>query len=258
MKMKIRNGFVSNSSSSSFVVFMSEKPDTPEKMMEILFPHKSATDTISCFEDYSKTCREIAEQVFSDYQSYKNNLPKTKKAINKEILNNLKNLFSNSYYGSIMDSCGYGSNSFIGTDLSLLTDLRILNAQSKEKSDIFYKEYNSLLEKKSKMKNPYTLGQSRSQEYVDKYYETIENIEQNDEEVKQIRKLHFDEQNKIYKQMGVISEKLGQIDAEKLLKHFDGWELFITEYSDNDGQALFEHGSIFEYGHARAIQFSHH
>lgn len=37
--MKIRNGFVSNSSSSSFVVAFPNKPETAEQVKELLWPH---------------------------------------------------------------------------------------------------------------------------------------------------------------------------------------------------------------------------
>jgi len=36
--MKIRNGFVSNSSSSSFIVFFKKKPGTVKEIKDYLFP----------------------------------------------------------------------------------------------------------------------------------------------------------------------------------------------------------------------------
>jgi len=62
--MKIRNGFVSNSSSSSFVVAFPKKPESAEEVQEIMFGNTEC-EAFDCY-DYETTTTEIAEQVFKD------------------------------------------------------------------------------------------------------------------------------------------------------------------------------------------------
>lgn len=62
--MKIRNGFVSNSSSSSFVVAFPKKPESVEEVHKMLFG-QTEPRAFTCYGDEVNTSR-IAQQVFSD------------------------------------------------------------------------------------------------------------------------------------------------------------------------------------------------
>ncbi len=67
--MKIRNGFVSNSSSSSFVVAFKTKPKNADEVKKILF---GTQESISQF-NYKFTANELAERIFNDIKSQKPN-----------------------------------------------------------------------------------------------------------------------------------------------------------------------------------------
>ena len=64
--MKIRSGFVSNSSSSSFVVVLEKKPNSPEELKNVLFKDEKIVQ----YYDYSKTTEEVSQRVFNDIERF--------------------------------------------------------------------------------------------------------------------------------------------------------------------------------------------
>jgi hypothetical protein len=63
--MKIRTGFVSNSSSTSFIVGFDKKPKTIGQLLDLMFPDYHISSTISYYDTYtSKT--EVVERVWKD------------------------------------------------------------------------------------------------------------------------------------------------------------------------------------------------
>ena len=68
--MKIRTGFVSNSSSSSFVVFFSKKPETAEEMKKLLYGDLKRKATYDWMDGVFDTI-ELATVVFNDLKNKK-------------------------------------------------------------------------------------------------------------------------------------------------------------------------------------------
>lgn len=75
--MKIRNGFVSNSSSSSFIVFLPKRPKTQKECFQMLFPKGNPKQILSNDAGYCASTREeiltlkdAAGIVFKDIQRY--------------------------------------------------------------------------------------------------------------------------------------------------------------------------------------------
>ena len=65
--MKTRNGFVSNSSSSSFVVLLPHKPKSVEDLKDMMFPMWSWDDVIDNeYVDKTMTIKEVVGRVFKD------------------------------------------------------------------------------------------------------------------------------------------------------------------------------------------------
>lgn len=67
--MKIRSGFVSNSSSSSFIVALDHKPVDANDLMSMMFPNMPE-DSLHHYDRWdrveSHTIKEISERVFND------------------------------------------------------------------------------------------------------------------------------------------------------------------------------------------------
>lgn len=85
--MKVRNGFVSNSSSSSFVVKFPREPKSAQDVKDMMFPHEGCSCTYEEEEeyyDYKTTKTKIAKQVWRDIEWQD-------KEKNEEILDKIKN-----------------------------------------------------------------------------------------------------------------------------------------------------------------------
>jgi len=65
--MKIRQGFVSNSSSSSFVVAFPKKPESVEDVKDMMFGNRVSFSDVYSEEEYSTST--IAETIFADIQN---------------------------------------------------------------------------------------------------------------------------------------------------------------------------------------------
>ena len=105
--MKTRTGFVSNSSSSSFIIGLSNKPSCVEDVHKELFDTDEVRELEALYDgDDTYTTLDVAQQVYEDVSNQKpTNLDKGK----KEILENI-NRSKNSLY---VISISYYSN-FVG------------------------------------------------------------------------------------------------------------------------------------------------
>lgn len=91
--MKIRNGFISNSSSSSFIVRLPKKPKTFEELKNSMFPNKEWTDRINYeyLENESLTVAQVIKQIFNDIE------------INQKDATNIKETMLSGYIREIED-----------------------------------------------------------------------------------------------------------------------------------------------------------
>ena len=64
--MKIRSGFVSNSSSSSFVVVLEKKPNSPEELKNVLFKDEKVVS----YYEYCKTTEEVSQRIFKGIEQF--------------------------------------------------------------------------------------------------------------------------------------------------------------------------------------------
>lgn len=85
--MKTRNGFVSNSSSSSFIVLFPNKPKTRDELKSMMFPKYDGNERIkSDYCDQYLTVWQVVDRVFSDMNNgQKDRINTVKDALNGHI-----------------------------------------------------------------------------------------------------------------------------------------------------------------------------
>jgi len=67
--MKVRLGFVANSSSSSFLVGFSRIPKTEDELREMMFGDQKGTNVIYGYDEYAWSVEGIVKRVFRDLQN---------------------------------------------------------------------------------------------------------------------------------------------------------------------------------------------
>jgi len=223
--MKIRNGFVSNSSSSSFVVAFSHKPESAEELKKMMFPDKSWTNTVKIY-DKSLTVSQVVEAVWAD-------LKDQDEVDNEKLLN----LFTHDWdsYNSAKD--------------------RFAIKKLRSKAEKLREEVDQYVE--SKIGSSPAWG-SDNKEEQDAYYEKKVEFQQSDETYKKMWEKYLEVTREEWEKM----EDLQRAHGEKQLSLFQdrvrGRFLALFHYEDNIGDfgAVMEHAGIFyNIAHKR---FSHH
>lgn len=221
--MKIRNGFVSNSSSSSFIVIWDKQPESVEEVKNILFGEQ---EKLAHYGDPVDTMI-LASTIFED----------TKEATIDEIKNENGNLF---YY----DSYGYGRTG----RPSWTSEGYKANKELMNKYEIEYNEDNKQRDFYKSILDDYSSEEKKSFERQAKL-ERVLKLDMSK------REKDFHEATKEYKKyndcLWCRSETWGKLVQEStntLLEDYKGKFISIYEYSDNDGNlgSTLEHGGVFE------------
>jgi len=268
--MKIRNGFVSNSSSSSFVVAFPHKPNSVEEVYKMMFNTREGgvDHPYSSFDDLIEgmSHARISEKVWDDIKSKKvdkyedKRIPAKLKDI-KEEFSNLYYYNTNAYYGQRKDEKGgswsYPIGKYFGSDKKALDELRdlIICIEAKEhdireKQCVIFKN-NFKIERvdyaskcsKTPEGNPFTKKQ------IDDYEEYNLAIDKFKKENKEYVALQL-ELDKIWsedhKKRNELEDKIAKIDAKAFCEDHKGSFIVILSYSDHSREGtILEQGNIF-------------
>lgn len=224
--MKIRNGFVSNSSSSSFIVCWNKKPESVEEVKSILFNNMN---TVSYY-DYVESTQRLAEEIFNDT-----------KEINKQAL---KDMISEQY--DYWDGSWYSKG--YKADEKLCKQYEKEYNAAKEEEEILKnleKKYNDFeknrIIRKRKLENILNLDSLNN--YEKEYLDLINKLD----ELRQILWGYNDTMNKL---IDDSYNKFIRDNKGKFIVHY--------EYSDNDGSlgCVLEHGDCFN--NVEHERISHH
>jgi len=225
--MKIRNGFVSNSSSSSFLVVWDKKPQSIKEVKEILFGNSK----YHYYYDYQETTDRLSEIIFDD----------TEEASIEQIKDEYTPYYS--YWGDKGTWYGKGFK---------------IDNEDMVKYEILAENEHNLREQHRKFISSFTSAERLEFERKIKLNKVLENTyvlttrekewESSEEFLNKIETLR-DTMNNLENDM---SEK----SAQKYLDKHKGKFISYYEYADDGGQSILEHGEVFS--NLEHTRFSHH
>ena len=218
--MKIRKGFVSNSSSSSFLVVWDKKPGSVEEVHQILF---DGLDTHSYWDDHFDA-KKLSEIIFND----------TQEATEKQILEEIRS----SYYFEDWN------NKNVWRYVGYKADKKLLEEYAKNKIELnrqidfyesMYKEYSEkdkeFIQRKVKLE--------RVNQVETELTKREKDLLEIKAELEKYKKLSWDRND---------TNKLVKDSYNKMMEDFKDKFFAVYSYSDNDGSinSCLEHSEVFD------------
>ena len=221
--MKIRNGFVSNSSSSSFLVMWDKKPKDTEELKNILFG-----DTKSIGDPYSDngyTTTELANTLFRDLTE-----------ANDQSLRDENNHYCSNWGRKYDWNVGYKT---LEEETELMNKVESLMSSVNNRSRFDRSTELRKLEKEMNIEQ-IKLSIDRKRKYVEiSNYDII--YTQNEKEYLDFLKI-YEKIDEVGKKVDEIYKILNEKSIEKIKEDFKNNFVSIYEYGDN----IYEYGGLFD------------
>ncbi len=244
--MKVRQGFVSNSSSSSFIVSFKKKPKTKKDVYKEMFNERYYI--IDYYDIEKKSTEQISDIVFNDLKTIKQIksadelIPYFLSLYNYYPHDNPLNIIY--YLGhSVSDSDGEWSGPDCdrclgcwGSDIDLLEKIKKIYVENKKIQDSLNKEHQKI-QRTIQLENGLLNNEYVKLNAVCKKNKKYMEI---DEKIMSIWRQSSDEDSELNK----LKKELAKKDSELFFKKFSGY-IVCLEYADESGEALMEHADIF-------------
>ena len=256
-KMKIRNGFVSNSSSSSFVVAFPRKPKSEKDVLDFMFGGKEGGIGSVCYND-GLSYRQVSERVYRDIE---------KRTTLNELIEELLSRYcyypsghniiflggERDYYGG---SFPQKTGRYFCSDNKLKEEFRKAVTERTRKSEKL-RERETRIMCHSNIKDVpcayrggmnYQLNRVYTDEEIrasDDYQNALAHFRKNDPDYLKYKKDRQKSRMESEKNINSIRRKLAKKDAQNFIDDNKGKYIFVVNYGDESGDGVMEHGDIF-------------
>jgi len=260
--MKTRNGFVSNSSSSSFIVVFPRKPESVVDVKTMLFAGRENIPVKFRWDDgVAKVSNdELAAQIFSDIQRRNPDGLSVEQAAdmlgNRYHYNVHDNCFSVDDDGNEQSEAGWGTmlqEPYFGVSKLKLDELAEAWKEEEVRSEDFNKQREDYIKEKAQQQGIEIPGDEEdwNSPVSKKFYEFRSDcwtdMEKNDPIWMEIVKKHWEDHNRLWSKIHKLSDDVALTDVKMFLKDNPGF-IVGFEYGDNHGDTNGPIGSVLEYG----------
>jgi len=261
--VKIRDGHVSNSSSSSFIVAFPRKPKSAKDVLEFMFNGKEGG--VGCdYIDDGLSYRQVAERVWNDI-SLKNAANGTPAQIIEEMSGRYHyssnrggggTFWMNGHVEEDGGSWPQDRNRYFGYDEKLLNEFKQHVIDSEDEDKKLQEEEHKILRKLKAPtakyayeggKDVFTKQQLTKAEIKahEAYQEALKQFRETNPEYLAWQKKQRAFWDKKWKKDQALRDKIAKVDAQNFLDDNKGKFIFIVSYADDGGEAVMEHGRIF-------------
>lgn len=244
--MKVRNGFVSNSSSSSFLVVFDKRPESIEELNKIMFNGEDMNNLLEYYGD-SVEQRAVVEEVFRDLHN-----EVSSDDIVREFQSNGR--YSHWHWGGHHSKFLDGEGEpYFASNPELVNELKKEQLKLNEVRDIknsIHKEIFNSVEVKIGERPPYSSGDYKSWQTK---FTTEFNKHPKSNDYRDYEDVCQDLQVRVYE----LQKKACEADAKAYIEANKNKRIYRFEYSDDTNLgSLMEHYGIFD--RLEHMRFSHH
>lgn len=235
--MKTRSGFVSNSSSSSFIVVFPHKPATVDELRNMIFGDRDPKEIMSpSWDDKNEflyTIEDLSTQIFKDLNRRNQTSIEVDTLVDK---------MENLYYYSTFDCTEFSgwifrdSSPFFGSDKDTTNALmnheleseRLMNKLDQEEINYI----NGIIKKSGVVIDT---NDSENDDYQEAFNKTVEFARRNDRGFIKFRENYHKTRHDLWATSRMLREKAAKADAAVMINTYPGSFIAHFEYGDSGG-----------------------